>query len=189
MRRIALTALLLSPVVLHAQANLSNGNHALLHKPALSALGAASREGEDAKPSRTADTTAVTADTIQTVITTHVAAAEELAEQQNDMGPQHSFLFNGSPEAFEAPKLMHWARIECVQGELEAADASSKKLLLTMVISQSGMPTEIKVVHSVDPVLDRKAVEALSQYRFTPALLAHRPAAAPAEVAINFPAR
>ena len=40
---------------------------------------------------------------------------------------------------------------------------------LTCVVTPDGRPTEIKVLKSVDPMLDQAAMEALSQWEFSPA--------------------
>jgi protein TonB len=40
---------------------------------------------------------------------------------------------------------------------------------LTCVVTPDGRPTEIKVLKSVDPMLDEAAMEALRQWEFLPA--------------------
>jgi hypothetical protein len=193
MRRIVLSALFLSPVVLHAQANLSPVNQSILRASVFEPKGVESllAGAATARTDRDPVGTQVVPDSIQTVITSSAEATQEFADAHDEefTTGQHIFTFNGQPTQFEAPKLVHWTPIHCVESELDAANASEKKLQISMVISQNGAPEDIKILHSVDPVLDHKAVEALSQYRFTPAMMDHRPAAAPVTVSINFPAR
>jgi TonB family protein len=192
MRRIVLSALFLSPVVLHAQANLSPVNQSILRASFLRTKGVESlfADAPTARTDRDPVGIAVAPDSIQTVITSSAEATQEFADHDEEFtNGQHVFTFNGQPAQFEAPKLVHWTPIHCVESDLDAANASEKKLQISMVINQAGAPEDIKIVHSVDPVLDHKAVEALSQYRFTPATMDHRPTAAPVTVSINFPAR
>ena len=191
MRRIVLSALLLSPVVLHAQANLSPLPNSILRASAFGPRGAESLLA-GAVVARDDDhtiTTPVAPHAIQTVITSNADAARELAARDADMTGENVITFAAPPGEFAAPKLKTWVPIQCLQSELDAAGASEKQLTISMVISQSGSPEEIKVLHSVDPALDRKAVAALSEYRFSPARIDHLPTAAPVTVSINFPAR
>jgi|GEM_PF-6397583 len=191
MRRIVLSALLLSPVVLHAQANLSPLPHSILRASAFGPRGAESLLA-GAVAARDDDhtiTTPVAPHSIQTVIISNAEAAKAMADRDADMTGENIFTFEGPPAEFAAPKLLRWTPIQCAQSELDAVGAAEKKLTISMVISQSGSPEEIKVLHSVDPALDRKAVAALREYRFAPATMDHRPTAAPVTVSINFPAR
>jgi hypothetical protein len=178
MRRLALSALMLSPVMLHAQANLSTGVPALLHA---AATAGAKNAGSDAA------NTAVSPDKIQMVITTDAAGTQAIADR--DAGANGQFSFGQTAASFDAPKLVHWTPIQCTETDLDVAGESPDKLVISMVISETGEPTNIKVLQPVNPVLEHKAVAALSQYRFAPAMMEHRPAATPVTVAINFPTR
>ena len=59
-------------------------------------------------------------------------------------------------------------------------------VLIQMVIDENGIPTEPKVVRSLDKGLDGKAIEAVKQWRFRPGLKDGKPVPVTAKVEINF---
>ena len=59
-------------------------------------------------------------------------------------------------------------------------------VLIQMVIDENGVPTEPKVVRSLDKGLDEKALEAVKQWRFKPGLREGKPASVTANIEINF---
>lgn len=69
----------------------------------------------------------------------------------------------------------------------EAADAKIEgTVILSTVIDTDGNPTGISIVKSLEPGLDRKAVECLQRWRFKPALHRGEPISVKASVEINF---
>jgi TonB family protein len=48
-------------------------------------------------------------------------------------------------------------------------------VLLTGVITPEGKITNVRVLRSLDPIIDERAIEAFRQYRFSPALLNGKP--------------
>ena len=48
-----------------------------------------------------------------------------------------------------------------------------------MTVNEKGLPTDLKVVNSEDPLLNRSVLDAVARYRFTPASLDSRPTAVP----------
>ena len=69
-------------------------------------------------------------------------------------------------------------------------DARNAKIegavLLQVEVDEKGIPTEAKVIRSLDKGLDRKAIEAALKWRFKPALKDGNPAPSSAKVEINF---
>ena len=57
---------------------------------------------------------------------------------------------------------------------------------IALVVDENGAPQEVHVEHGVGFGLDEKAVEAVKQYRFKPALRNGKPVAMPLYVVINF---
>jgi protein TonB len=59
-------------------------------------------------------------------------------------------------------------------------------VLLQVVIDEKGIPTEPEVERSLDKGLDQKAIEAVKQCRFKPALKDGKPVSVFANIEINF---
>jgi TonB family protein len=59
-------------------------------------------------------------------------------------------------------------------------------VLLQVEVNEKGIPTEAKVIRSLDKGLDRKATEAALKWRFKPALKDGKPVPSSAKVEINF---
>lgn len=60
------------------------------------------------------------------------------------------------------------------------------KVLLSAIVDQTGNPTDIKIVRSLDPELDESAVSALKQWQFKPGTRNGEPAAISAAVTMTF---
>ena len=83
-----------------------------------------------------------------------------------------------------APVPIHKAEPEYTE---EARNAKIEgAVLIKTVIDENGVPTEPKVVRSLDKGLDEKAIEALKQWRFKPALKDGKPVPTSANIEINF---
>lgn len=59
-------------------------------------------------------------------------------------------------------------------------------VLIEAVIDENGIPTEPKVVRTLDKGLDQKALEAVRQWRFKPGLKDGTPVAVSVTIEINF---
>jgi periplasmic protein TonB len=59
-------------------------------------------------------------------------------------------------------------------------------VLLQVEVDEKGVPTEAKVIRSLDKGLDRKATEAVLKWRFKPALKDGKPVPSTAKIEINF---
>jgi len=59
-------------------------------------------------------------------------------------------------------------------------------VLLQVEVDEKGIPTEAKVIRSLDKGLDRKAIESTLKWRFKPALKDGKPVPSTAKVQINF---
>jgi len=74
------------------------------------------------------------------------------------------------------PQYTEEARQEKVAGNV----------LVSLIVDANGNPSNIQVVRSVDKGLDEKAIEAVSQYRFKPALLNGEPIPVALNVEVRF---
>jgi TonB family protein len=75
--------------------------------------------------------------------------------------------------------------------EPEYSDAAKSQkiqggVLLNIVIDAAGVPHDIRVMRSLDPDLDANAVQAVTEWRFSPAMKGGKPVACEAKVQINF---
>ena len=48
-----------------------------------------------------------------------------------------------------------------------------------MTVTEKGIPTDLKIIGSEDPLLNRSVLDAVANYRFTPASLDSKPTAIP----------
>jgi periplasmic protein TonB len=58
--------------------------------------------------------------------------------------------------------------------------------VLWLIVDPEGNPRDIKVAHSLNPGLDQKAVEAVRQWKFAPAMKDGHPVAVQINVEVNF---
>ena len=69
-------------------------------------------------------------------------------------------------------------------------DARNSKIegavLLQVEVNEKGIPTEAKVVRSLDKGLDQKAIEAVLKWRFKPGLKDGKPVPVSAKIEMNF---
>jgi TonB family protein len=79
-----------------------------------------------------------------------------------------------------APKLIHTVAIESDSSE----NPFERTAIVSMTVDPSGKPTDLKIVQSVNPVMDRNVLAAVSQYRFTPGTLDNQPTAIPVNLAV-----
>jgi outer membrane biosynthesis protein TonB len=54
-----------------------------------------------------------------------------------------------------------------------------------MVIDETGKPTDLRIVKSAGPIVDKNVLESVSQYRFQPGTVSSQPVAFPLNLEIN----
>jgi TonB family protein len=84
-----------------------------------------------------------------------------------------------------APKLIHTVDVESDSDTIFQAATTDKKVVVEMLVDESGKPSDIKVVGSLAPVMERNVLAAVSQFRFTPGTLDNQPAAVPVDLEIT----
>jgi TonB family protein len=82
-----------------------------------------------------------------------------------------------------APKLVHTVDVESDAGFTEAA-RFERTAVVSMTVDASGKPSDLKIVQSVNPIMDKNVLSAVSQYRFTPGTLDNQPASIPVNLSV-----
>jgi len=112
---------------------------------------------------------------------THGYGDNSGGQQGGDGGPG-KFASLGRPSKW--PELV--SKIEPEYSEPARKARHQGTVLLAVDIGSDGRPRNIRVVRGIGMGLDEKAMEAVSTWRFRPALLNGRPVSAPITVEVNF---
>jgi TonB family protein len=77
------------------------------------------------------------------------------------------------------------------RGEVEYSEEARKKringaVLISLLVTEEGLPAEVHVVRGMGYGLDEKAMEAVRQYRFQPAMKDGKPIAQHISIEVNF---
>jgi TonB family protein len=78
-----------------------------------------------------------------------------------------------------APKLIHTVAIEADSNWVPTGFTFERKAVVEMTVDATGKPSNLKIVQSLGPVMDRNVLAAVSQYRFAPGTLDGAPTAVP----------
>ena len=89
-----------------------------------------------------------------------------------------------SPPGIEPPKVIHQEEPDYTEKARKAGIEGT--VLLRIVITVEGVPTDIRVTKSLDAGLDKEAVKAVSRWRFEPARKDGVPVAIEANIEVNF---
>ncbi len=99
---------------------------------------------------------------------------------QETAAPAPSKIGNGvsAPVVVSAPNPQYTneARAEKVSGSV----------LVQVQVSEDGLPTNVRVVRGIGYGLDEKAIEAVKQYRFKPAMKDGQPVKVAMNIQVNF---
>jgi TonB family protein len=95
----------------------------------------------------------------------------------------------GLGRSFFGRRWMNWfTRTEAVGVESDAEFAPTAQFertaVVAMTVDASGKPTDLKIVQSVNPLMDRNVLNAVSQYHFAPGTLDNQPTAVPVNLAV-----
>jgi hypothetical protein len=175
MRRMILTTLVLVPVMAHAQAatstepqpSTSSAMVAELAQPVELAMNAAAKAAAPAASIAAMNTSAhaVVREAVQTRM------AENFMDAALLKGGTLEYAMMGSvPTQSSAPKVTRAVELELSTQELAEQPAVSQ-VVLHAIVDVNGVPRNVAVSQSAGPVIDRRAIEAVNQYRFKPAML------------------
>jgi len=77
------------------------------------------------------------------------------------------------------PRLIKWSKITEDNSLPDSLRQQERSFAVSMTIDAQGIPADLKIVDSDDPLLNRAVLDAVANYRFTPASLDSRPTAVP----------
>jgi TonB family protein len=88
---------------------------------------------------------------------------------------------NATPLTFNLvePKLIKWSNITLDGRNLNTVRVAESVVTVSLTVTEDGVPTNLKIVDSEDPMLNRSVLDAVANYRFTPASLDSKPTAIP----------
>jgi TonB family protein len=84
-----------------------------------------------------------------------------------------------------APKLIHTIAVESDPDLSPFGFNTERKTTVEMVVDATGKPTDLKIVRSLGPTMDKHVLVAVSQYRFTPGTLDGQPAPVPVNLEVT----
>jgi hypothetical protein len=83
-----------------------------------------------------------------------------------------------------APKLISTVQIESDFDGLPRGFAFERKTMVEMIVDASGKPSDLKIVRSLGPVMDKNVLAAVSRYRFAPGTLDGEPTIVPVNLEV-----
>ena len=83
-----------------------------------------------------------------------------------------------------APKLIYSTTIASTDEWNARRSAFGKNVIVDMLVDENGVPTDLKVANSIGSDMDKNILAAVSQYRFKPGTLDHKPVAVPVKLGI-----
>lgn len=86
----------------------------------------------------------------------------------------------------KAPALISSAEPEFPKSQRKSKERFEGICVIKMIVDKSGVPQEVHVTRSLGPDFDKNAIEAVQQYRFTPATRLGEPVAVALSVEVNF---
>ena len=83
-----------------------------------------------------------------------------------------------------APKLISTVQIESDLMATPRGFNFERKTVVAMMVDATGKPSDLKILRSLGPAMDRNVLAAVSQYRFTPGTLDGQPANVPVNLEV-----
>ena len=81
------------------------------------------------------------------------------------------------------PKLIHSFDIPLESNS--AITSGPKTVVVGMIVGADGVPSDLKIVQSAGPFVDKGVLAAVSQYRFKPGTVSNQPTAIPLNLEVN----
>lgn len=81
------------------------------------------------------------------------------------------------------PRLVYSKHISLSPGDFSTTAGILPRVVLGIDLDETGSPTNIRVLQSVNPQVDERVVEAVRQFRWTPAVLNNK--AVPIDLTLN----
>jgi TonB family protein len=189
MSRMLLTSLVLIPVLAHAEARKVSEPKQTTSSVVL--------EAELKQPAGLAEVAMAAAEAPITVGTANVAShagvrqsikasfSNDFIEAAMRQGGTLEYSLKGSvPTQASAPRVTKAVELELSQEELTAQPTVSN-VVVRATVDEYGIPRNVAVTQSAGKVVDQKAIVAVGQYRFKPAMVDNQPTPATVSIAIK----
>jgi TonB family protein len=188
-----LTSLVLLPVMAHAAAKTSNEPQPstssatlqaeLTHPAGMAELAMAAATPEAAAPVAVGTIDLPAHAAIREFVQTRVT--ENFADAALMKGGTLEYAMMGSvPAETSAPKVTRAVEVNLTPQEMAEQPAVSH-VVVHAIVDVNGVPRNVAVSQSGGSVIDRRAVEAVSQYRFAPATVDNKPTWSTVSVSIK----
>jgi TonB family protein len=115
-----------------------------------------------------------------------VVIQSERQAQTGDQGKPYEGEVYKIGKDVSAPSLIYSVEPEFPEAERKSKDKFEGTSLIGLVVDETGTPRDVHVLRSLRADFDDKAVEAVEQYRFKPAMKAGEPVAVTLRVEVNF---
>lgn len=83
-----------------------------------------------------------------------------------------------------APKLIHSIDVP-LDNYSTMSYSGPRHLVVGMVVGADGVPSDLRIVESAGPLIDKNVLAAVGQYRFTPGTVSNQPTAVPLNLEIT----
>jgi TonB family protein len=83
------------------------------------------------------------------------------------------------------PQILRSVDLEPTSSPSENALSKDKTVVIELTVDPAGKPADLKVVKSADPITDRRALKAVSQFVYKPATLDGSPISMPVTLSLN----
>lgn len=84
-----------------------------------------------------------------------------------------------------APKLVYSIPVNSEATAPWTNVAADKTVTVGMIVDETGKPTNLKIVKSAGPIVDRSVLAAVSQYRFAPGTVSNQAVSFPLNLEVN----
>jgi len=182
MRRLIYPALILLPVLAHAQAKTQTSTLTAAQSSAPVATLVAKANPPRVLPG--AATAPSSADNNDIMVPIHQTVVERSSDDVDVNDSTIGYSFNDGAAAVTAPKLIQAMPITMTLHDMESA-ATEATVVLQLTVDATGATKDVKIVHTGGAALDKRAIEAVSQYHFKPATQNNLPVNAPVTIAIK----
>jgi TonB family protein len=81
------------------------------------------------------------------------------------------------------PKLVYTVDVQS-DSDFTHAGLFERTAVVSLMVDPSGKPSDLKIVQSVNPIMDKNVLAAVSQYRFTPGTLDDQPVSIPVNLEV-----
>lgn len=100
-----------------------------------------------------------------------LTASAATGKSANDAAASNSTPVRPVSTGVTSPRLLHSTRIEIPAADISDAFPNPARVVLSFNLDATGSPNNIQVVQPITQSVDARVVEAVRQFRWTPAVL------------------